>query len=107
LLVPPGHVDVGVVQPHAEIDPPGARGGVGHEGDVPAFVAPLSGGRAGTTLVMDVEPGDAGQSYELGEQADEVRQPEPGGHEDHDIEIAPDHQTGDVAARVLHRAGPG
>src|SRR3954469_272415 len=56
---------------------------------------------------MDIESDDAGQRHELGEQTDEVWQAETRGREDHDVEVAPDHQTGDVAARVVDRAGPG
>ena len=53
---------------------------------MPALVAPLSGGGARPALVADVEADDAGQRHELGEQVDEVRRPESGRREDHDVE---------------------
>ena len=97
LLVPGCYVLVRVVQPERQVKAPGAAGAdVGHRYVVP-LVAALSGRTAGATFVGISESHHAGEDNQPGYGGQDVCGRQLRSAEKHDVEVSPDHQSGDEA----------
>src|SRR6185437_3579720 len=98
LLVPAGDVEVRVVQPQCQVDPPAAAVAVYRHGDVVALVAHLAGRAPDPALVAVLQADDPRLADHPPHELEHVGGPEVVADQHHHVQLGPGHEPGHEAA---------